>query len=314
MRIQERHTGHKLAVLSFAVILALAACAPNDANTTPTLSVDAIFTAAAQTLRAQEATALALTPPTNTPSPSPFPTLPPPSAAATSSFVTSTPPIGGVGSQCDNAAYVSDVTIPDGTTMKPGEKFTKTWRIYNSGSCAWTTSYRINFVSGDSMGGASTALSAGIPAGSQADVSVALTAPTTNGTFKGNWRMLNASGQPFGSVIYVEIKVGAGSTVTPGPSPTGGPSPTSSGTSFTISGNAGVGSGVTVKCQGDGQKPSFDATVTNAGDYTCTVPLHWRGYVKPEKPGWFFVPEQSPLFDDVGSDGNNIDYDFTAHQ
>jgi hypothetical protein len=69
-----------------------------------------------------------------------------------------------------------------------------------------------------------------------------------------------------------------------------------------------------VQCVGDGQKPDGSPSVTNDGHYTCTVPLHWRGYVEPSKPGWTFVPEQSPLFDDVGGDGLNIVYDFTAHQ
>ena len=118
----------------------------------------------------------------------------PPSPVATISFVSSTPPSGGGASACDNATFVSDVTIPDGTTMKPGEKFTKTWRMYNSGTCNWTTGYKWVFVSGDAMGGATTVLPAQVNSGSQTDISVALTAPTTNGTFKGYWRMQNATG------------------------------------------------------------------------------------------------------------------------
>ncbi|HSR20131.1 MAG TPA: NBR1-Ig-like domain-containing protein, partial [Anaerolineales bacterium] len=123
---------------SLLLAVPLAACGTSDADATPTLSIDAVFTAAAQTLQAQQATQLALTPPTNTPSPSPFPTLPPASPLAPIGIVSSTPPAGGAAG-CNNAAFVSDVTIPDGTILKPGEKFTKTWRIYNSGSCSWTT-------------------------------------------------------------------------------------------------------------------------------------------------------------------------------
>jgi hypothetical protein len=312
MRTQNTNTGRNKLLPSLLLIVILTACGSPNADATPTLSVDQIFTAAAQTLQAQQATALALTPPTNTPSPSPFPTLPPPSPAATISFG-SPIPTGGGATSCDNSAYVSDVTIPDGTTMKPGEKFTKTWRIYNSGSCAWSTSYILSFLSGDAMGGASTALAAAVPAGSQADVSVALTAPTTNGTFKGNWRMQNAGGQPFGSAIYVEIKVGAGSTVTPGPSPTGGPSPTSGGTSFRISGSAGVGSGVTVWCMGaNANKPNVQATVDNDGNYFCMVINHWAGSIEPSKPGWNFSPPAITGIDDVTAD--LPDQNFTASQ
>lgn len=308
MRIEKSNPGRQFLLPSFLLIALLTACGSANADATPTLSVDAIFTAAAQTLQAQQATQLALTPPTNTPSPSPFPTLPPPSPAATFSFASSTP--SGGASQCNNSAFVSDLTIPDGTTMKPGEKFTKTWRLYNSGSCAWTTTYRLNFVSGDSMGGASTAPPAAVPAGSQADISVALTAPTTNGTFKGNWRMQNDQGQPFGNVIYVEIKVGAGSTVTPGPSPTGGPSPTDS-SGYTLSGNAGVGSGVTVTCHGSGQKPTVEASVDNDGNYSCVVPNHWAGTIDPVKGNYVFTPQFVSPIDNLTEDRSGLDFTAT---
>jgi hypothetical protein len=153
------------------------------------------------------------------------------------------------------------------------------------------------------MGGAATLLSVAVPAGQQADISVQLTAPATNGTFRGNWRMQNAGGVGFGNVVYVEIKVGSGSSasVTPGPSPTpGGPTATSGGTTFTISGNAGVGSGVTVTCVGATQnKPTVPATVNNLGDYSCIVPNHWAGSIEPFKQGWNFNPPAITGIDDV---------------
>jgi len=290
------------------IVVLLTACGSADADATPTMGVDAIFTAAFQTLEAQQATQLALTPPTNTPSPSPFPTLPPPSPASTLPPLTGSTPLGGGAGVCDNSAYVADVTIPDGTTIKAGEKFTKTWKIYNSGSCAWTTSYKIAFDSGEAMGGATTVLSAAVPAGQQADISVQLTAPNTNGTFRGNWRMQNASGVGFGNVVYVEIKVGSGSgaTVTPGPSPTGGPT---SATTHRISGWAGVGSGVTVTCVGANQnKPTVQATVDNNGNYFCDVVNHWAGSIEPSKPGWDFTPPSITGIDDVTADLPNQDF------
>src|SRR5512143_318292 len=84
-----------------AAALALSACGPSGAGATPTVSVDAIYTAAIQTFQAQQATQLALTPPTDTPSPSPFPTLPPISPAPTLSFTV--PTSGGVTGGCDSA-------------------------------------------------------------------------------------------------------------------------------------------------------------------------------------------------------------------
>jgi hypothetical protein len=43
-----------------------------------------------------------------------------------------------------------------------------------------------------------------------------LTAPSTTGTFRGNWRMTNAAGTYFGDEVYVLIVVsGTASTSTP---------------------------------------------------------------------------------------------------
>jgi len=61
----------------------------------------------------------------------------------------STPPPAG----CDRAQFISDVTVPDGTTFAPGAAFNKTWRLKNVGTCTWTTSYSLVFDSGEKMGG-----------------------------------------------------------------------------------------------------------------------------------------------------------------
>ena len=57
----------------------------------------------------------------------------------------------------------------------------------------WTTAYQISFVGGDRMSGADTALVALVPSGGQSDVSVQLAAPTTAGTYTGQWQMRNAA-------------------------------------------------------------------------------------------------------------------------
>jgi hypothetical protein len=261
--------------------------------------VDQIFTAAAQTLQAQQATALALTPPTDTPSPVPSPTIPPPSPAATFSFASSTPGGGGA-SQCDNAAFVSDVTIPDGTVIKAGENFTKTWRIFNSGTCNWTTGYKLAFASGDSMGGASAVLAAQVNSGSQADISVSMTAPSFNGTFKGNWRMQNATGQPFGNVVYVEIKVTNGTGTAPA---------TASATEVTIAGNAGIGD-LTITYTGTGGSASGSVQDDGAGHFSFKVAKGWSGTITPSKGTWIFSPA-SYSFSNLQSDPPSSNFTVT---
>lgn len=186
-----------------------------------------VYTAAAATLFAQP-TATSL--PTSTPKPqatvTPMPTIAPVQdvIAPTSS--------GYTVSLCDNSMYVSDVTIPDGTVLAPGESFTKTWRFQNIGTCAWSTSYSIVYISGDAMSGSTTALSAATSSGSTLDVSIEMVAPTTTGTYTGYWKLQNASGATFGEAVYVQIVVSnSASTLTPTPTATEESTPTSTPTS-----------------------------------------------------------------------------------
>ena len=55
-------------------------------------------------------------------------------------------------SLCDSAQYISDLTVPDGAAFAPGATFTKTWRLKNSGTCTWSTSYNLVWVGGDPLG------------------------------------------------------------------------------------------------------------------------------------------------------------------
>jgi hypothetical protein len=114
---------------------------------------------------------------------------------------------------CDNSLFVSDVTIPDYMVMAPGQSFTKTWSIKNAGTCNWTTSYKVVFLSGTAMGGVATGIAA-VPSGRAEHVSVNLVAPITKGTHTGYWILQNANGQSFGASFYVTIVVSTSVTAT----------------------------------------------------------------------------------------------------
>jgi hypothetical protein len=139
----------------------------------------------------------------------------PPTEEPPTPTVTLSPTITKTTIPCDRAAFVTDVTIPDGEELEPNESFTKTWRLKNDGSCTWTSSYALIFDSGDSMGGpASKQLTSGTVApGETMDVSVNLTAPSSPGTYKGYWKLRNGSGVNFGigtggtNPFWVEIEV-----------------------------------------------------------------------------------------------------------
>ena len=111
---------------------------------------------------------------------------------------------------CDRAQFITDVTVPDGTTFSAGDTFTKTWRIKNIGACSWTPSYTLFFASGDAMNGPSSiALSGNVNPGQSVDISVNLTAPAASGEYTGNWKLRNASGLAFTN-MFVTINVGGG--------------------------------------------------------------------------------------------------------
>jgi hypothetical protein len=114
---------------------------------------------------------------------------------------------------CDQAGFVSDITVADGTVLTAGSTFVKTWRLRNNGTCTWTPEYAIVFDSGEAMS-APTAQNIGVSVapGQTVDVSVTLKAPGSPGTYRGNWRMRNAAGVLFGvgsptGKFYVDIKV-----------------------------------------------------------------------------------------------------------
>lgn len=197
--------------LALGAILLASCGGGNVPEATPTLSVDQIQTFAVATF-SSELTLTAIAAPTNTPSATPQPS---PTLAATSTggipLAGTTPgALGGAAatSSCYGLTFVSDVTIPDNTQMDPGEAFTKTWKVQNSGSCAWDAGFKFQSSGGDAMGATAVTLPAAVAAGATYDISVPMTAPSTTGTLRGNWRMSTASGQFFGDEVFVVIVVG----------------------------------------------------------------------------------------------------------
>jgi hypothetical protein len=57
----------------------------------------------------------------------------------------------GVGGKLDSR-FVEDVTIKDGTEMAPGTRFTKVWRLRNSGKIPWGPNTKLVHVGGDELG------------------------------------------------------------------------------------------------------------------------------------------------------------------
>lgn len=108
----------------------------------------------------------------------------------------------------DQATYVSDVTIDDGTLVQPGATFVKTWRIRNTGTTIWNTGYTLRWVSDERMDGPdSAALPRAVKPTETVEVSVTLKAPQTSGRHVSTWKMHNAAGQAFDYWLSADIQV-----------------------------------------------------------------------------------------------------------
>ena len=217
------NTSSRLTPLLLLAGLLLAACGSPAPQPSPTPQPEAVLTAAAQTAAAG-LTEQAKPPPSVTPTPLPTglpltPSITPtPTVTLPVGFTPSpgTPPPGGN----DQAEYWADITIPDGTDFAPDERFTKTWRVKNTGTSTWAPEFSLGFIGGAQMSGpASVPLGKTVPPGEFADLSVDLVSPETNGTYRGFWKMRNTAGTFFDFAIYVEIDVTGGKA---GPSPTPG--------------------------------------------------------------------------------------------
>lgn len=224
-------------ILLFVLMLMLSGCggAPSAIPATETAALDAVYTAVALTLSAQEAAASPTFIPkaVSTATPLASPTLSATSTQATPQNISAVVPVANTVTSCDNSVFLSDVTIPDGTIFVPGKSFTKTWSIQNSGTCAWSTSYNLVFVSGSALGGSTTALTAAVSSGGQTSVSVTMVAPSTLGTYTGYWKLQNAVGTSFGQPVYIQIVVsGSAATLTSTPTSTVSTSTTSTPTSI----------------------------------------------------------------------------------
>lgn len=205
-----------MTLISLGVLFSLILTGCNmPGKATPTSQVDALNTAAAQTIQAQQ-TNIAQTSQANVqttltatlePTGSDVTETTSPAATATLS------PTQTSAAECDQAAFVSE-TIPDGTDYNPSQTFTKTWTLENAGTCEWNSDYDLVFVSGDAMNApASQQLTTGkVAPGQTVKITLDLKAPNSAGTHRGEFKLRNANGVLFGigtkdGPFWVEIDV-----------------------------------------------------------------------------------------------------------
>jgi len=215
----------KFAWVVIVPLLAISLTACNlGATPAPTVDVDAIYTSAAETALAsfsqqQTQTAQAASPTpisTNTsmPTNTPFATLSlstPLGAGTPLATLAIATPIGTLaGPQCNDSAFMADVTIPDGTEMDPGQDFTKVWAIQNIGTCIWDEGYSFVWVLGDDLDNQNLLIENAkdfVDPGETINFEIDLTAPLTKREYSASWRMKDDKGYFFGGYFTVVIVV-----------------------------------------------------------------------------------------------------------
>jgi hypothetical protein len=150
--------------------------------------------------------------------PTAAPTLQPTVVAPTIA-PTGVPTVQAGGQACtDAAAFVSDVSVPDNVLFAPGAAFTKTWRLKNTGTCVWDSSYLVQWISGATMsqqpGYFILPAAQIVEPGQTVDVSVGMTAPMEVGYYTAYWglkgrdgQLMPVSGGAKGNSFFVKIRV-----------------------------------------------------------------------------------------------------------
>ena len=219
--------------ISFALttLLLVTACTTQQTSLSPTLT---------HTSPPQPTGVLAQEIPTSVISVQPTPSFTPKPSATPTGTITITSPTQGSSPDlrssttptkdlCNQAEFLDDVTIPDGTVLSPGEIFFKIWRLKNIGTCPWLSyEYNLIFSYGDQMSGPDSAVALFFPLGLSpqpilgdrswadpmweveqgdvVDISLFLRAPDEPGTYQGHWKLFSSSGVVVGQ-LWVIITV-----------------------------------------------------------------------------------------------------------
>jgi len=111
----------------------------------------------------------------------------------------------------DQSTFIKDVTFPDNSIVRPGQRFTKKWELQNTGVVGWAGRYLAP--SGSKTGSCSYPRRVRIPAtkpGHKVVISVPVIAESTPGLCFVTWKMVNGSGAlyfPGYLGIWFEVKI-----------------------------------------------------------------------------------------------------------
>jgi streptogramin lyase len=97
---------------------------------------------------------------------------------------------------------------PADMSVAPDTLFAQTWRLRNTGTCAWDASYRLAYATGERLSGPrSLPLGETVPPGGEIELSLKLIAPADPGRYRGEWQLFGLDALPFGARAAMDIAV-----------------------------------------------------------------------------------------------------------
>lgn len=158
---------------------------------------------------------------TQTPEPTSTPTPPPPPT-----LIAQEPPATRPALSCrDELMVVMDLSYAPGTdgalpVLPSTSQVEKGWRVRNSGTCTWDSSYILAQTEDAPNWAASSQanpLVGSVRPGAMYDFWVELTAPLTPGVYQANWELKNGQGRGFGEPLSLNFEIAPLPTGTPPP-------------------------------------------------------------------------------------------------
>lgn len=103
--------------------------------------------------------------------------------------------------------FLEDLTVPDGTSVSPGEILDKRWLVQNNGTCNWDRNFGLQLIAGPDFGTPGEKALFPARSGAQAEIQIIFTAPDEPGTHRSAWQAHDHDGKLFGDPIFIEVSV-----------------------------------------------------------------------------------------------------------
>lgn len=107
----------------------------------------------------------------------------------------------------DILSFLEDLSIPDGTVVRPEERLDKRWLVANTGTCNWDQRYHVKLLSGPAMGAELEQMLYPARSGTQFTLRMQMAAPAEAGVYRSAWQASDPQGQLFGDPFFIEIIV-----------------------------------------------------------------------------------------------------------